>query len=134
MATSRGQRPRKSFGNGIRPEGGGGNHAISSAPSGAHSVADGIPGALPPASRRRPFGPKIMGVYLIRFMPMGRRPGCRVKERDKALKGHAKVVPPFQGFVLDARSSQGVALGWHVAGLLALIFPRCQRPEYFRTR
>ena len=57
--TSLGQRPRNGVGCGIRHEVGGGNRAISSAPSGAHSVSDGHPGALPPASGQRPFGPHI---------------------------------------------------------------------------
>ena len=68
MATSRGQRPRKGMGSAIRPEGGGGNHAISSAPSGARSVCDGIPGALPPASGHRSFGPR--GIHASLYQPI----------------------------------------------------------------
>ena len=71
MATSRGQRPRNWVGRGIRHEGGGGNRAISSAPSGAHAVLGGNPGALPPASGRRPFGPGTICVCLLSLTLMG---------------------------------------------------------------
>jgi len=38
----------------------------------------------------------------------------------KALKGHAMMVPPFQGFVFFHEKRQGVALGWYMGGPLAL--------------
>ncbi len=50
----------------------------------------------------------------------GQRPGYRVKKTDKALRGRHHIGAPFQGFVQDARFSQGVALGWYGAGPLAL--------------
>ena len=43
-----------------------------------------------------------------------------VKKKNKVLKGRRTVGAPFQGFVHVGRVSQGVALGWHVAGPLAL--------------
>ena len=49
----------------------------------------------------------------------GQRPGYPVK-KAKALKGRPTVGMPFQGFVLIAWLSQGVALGWYVAGPSAL--------------
>ena len=42
------------------------------------------------------------------------------QNRIKALKGRDNVGPPLQGFVHVVRMFQGVALGWHVSGLLAL--------------
>ena len=49
----------------------------------------------------------------------GQRPGCLVKKRQSPERA-AHVVTPFQGFVRVGRFSQGVALGWLVAGPLAL--------------
>ena len=58
MATSRGQRPRMALQNGMRPEGGAGEWTVSAATFVAGFTPARFPGALPPASGRRPSGPQ----------------------------------------------------------------------------
>jgi hypothetical protein len=48
-----------------------------------------------------------------------RRPGYRI-QKGQSPEGARQVAPPLQGFVRDGRLTQGVALGWYVAGPLAL--------------
>ena len=61
----------------------------------------------------------------------GQRPGFHVR-KNKALKGRHSVGAPLQGFVLVAHFSQCVALGWHVAGPLALSgLPVLKRMRHF---